>query len=104
MKNEKTDELDANQSLFNFASGRRHHRFPKTTPFAEISKGIVPYSPRLPRFFGATLGSTSGNGNNANGVVAEVTGPQARNDRNRVAVGNGSDDDPGWLVPRNLGL
>jgi hypothetical protein len=41
MKNEKTDELDANQSLFNFASGRRHHRFPKTTPFAEISNGVV---------------------------------------------------------------
>jgi hypothetical protein len=41
MKNEKTDELDANQSLFNFASGRRHHRFPKTTPFAEISVGVV---------------------------------------------------------------
>jgi hypothetical protein len=48
MKNEKTDELDANQSLFNFASGRRHHRFPKTTPFAEISKGIASSSPRLP--------------------------------------------------------
>jgi hypothetical protein len=51
------------------------------------SNGIVSFSPRLPRFVGATLGCTLGNGNNANGVVAEVMGARERNGRNRVAVG-----------------
>jgi hypothetical protein len=42
----------------------------------------VSFSPRLPRFVGATLGCTLGNGNNANGVVAEVMGARERNGRN----------------------
>lgn len=46
--------------------------------------------PKVAPTFRGYLGSTSGNGTNANGVVAEVTGPRARNGRNRVAVGNGS--------------
>ena len=45
--------------------------------------------PKVAPLFRGYLGSTSGNGNNANGVVAGVTGPRARNGRNRAAVGNG---------------
>jgi hypothetical protein len=46
--------------------------------------------PKVAPIFRGYLGSTSGNGNNANSVVAEVTGLRERNGHNRVAVGNGS--------------
>jgi len=49
---------------------------------------IVSFSPRLPRFVGATLGARLEKGNNANDVVAEVIGARERNGRNRVAVGD----------------
>jgi hypothetical protein len=49
--------------------------------------GIVSFSPRLPRFVGATLGPP-GRGNNANGVVAGVLGAWEGNGHNRVAVGD----------------
>src|SRR5437667_774574 len=67
-------------------------------------KGIGASSPRLA--CNAYLGCAFGNRINANGVVAEVRRARAGTDGLQPRCGWGcfSDDDPGWLVPRNPGL
>src|ERR1035438_4806075 len=47
MKIRNHDENEANQSLFARAGHRSAHPFSKTTPFADISKGIESFSPAL---------------------------------------------------------
>ena len=69
---------------------------PRLVRISVLSSSLVVQSqrdcalqPKVGPIFRGYLGTTSGNGNNANGVVAEVIGPRARNGRNRAAVGNG---------------
>ena len=75
---------------------RNYSRFQRAGRISVLSSSLAIQSqrdcalqPKVAPIFRGDLGSRSGNGNNANGVVAEVTGPRARNGRNRVAVGNG---------------
>jgi hypothetical protein len=41
MKTKNLDEGDANKSRFAGAARHRNHPFSKTTPFADISNGVV---------------------------------------------------------------
>jgi len=67
-----------------------------------VCSGLVPQSqrdcvsqPKVALVGHGYLGFKFGNGNNANGVAAEVAGARERTGRNRFAVGYVWDGDPG---------
>jgi hypothetical protein len=84
------DERPANPAVYILKRTTTSGRIPVLSRSLAVQsqRGLCPSAQGCPDFSGLPW-VTSGNGNNANGVVAGVTGLQERNGRNRVAVGNG---------------